>query len=221
MGKPWSAIPLEHAPQEVFPAARPQYHRFMRYADGKVRKRRIAYDEPGHAHELTFSCYRGLSMLSKDRTRLWLVQALDEARRRWEFDLWAYVIMPEHAHVLILPRRPDYHVAMILKAIKQPVARKAMAHLRRAASQWIEQLEVTRPNGRVEYRFWQQGGGYDRNIYKPETAWAAVEYIHNNPVRRGLADCPTDWEWSSARWYAGDVHVRLEMDDRPPDPPVR
>jgi putative transposase len=193
----------------------------MRYADGKVRKTRIAYDEPGHAHELTFSCYRGLTMLGKDRTRLWLVQALDDARQRRAFDLWAYVIMPEHAHVLILPRRSDYRIAMILKAIKQPVARKAMAYLRAATPHWMERLKVAKPDGRVEYRFWQQGGGYDRNIHTAETAWAAVEYIHNNPVRRGLADCATAWEWSSAGWYAGDAHVRLKMDDRPPDPPMR
>ena len=75
--------------------------------------------------------------------------------------------------------------------------------------------------GPARYRFWQQGGGYDWNIIKAKTAWAAVEYIHNNPVRQGLADCPTNWEWSSACWYAGDDDVRLEMDDRPPDPPMR
>ena len=71
----------------------------MEDADGKVRKRRISYDEPGHAHELTFSCYGRLPLLSKDRTRLWLIEALDVARQRWAFELWAYVIMPEHAHM--------------------------------------------------------------------------------------------------------------------------
>ncbi len=170
---------------------------------------------------MTFSCYRRLPFLSKDRKRFWLIQAIDAARRRWVFDLWAYVIMPEHAHLLLLPRQVDYQVVMILKAIKQPVARKALAYLRSESPQWLERVRIERPNGRVEYRFWQQGGGYDRNIHKAETAWSAVEYIHNNPVRRGLVDCPTDWEWSSARWYAGDRDVRLEMDDRPPDPPVR
>ena len=73
-----------------------------------------------------------------------------------------------------------------------------------------------RPNGRVEYRFWQQGGGYDRNILTFKAARAAIETIHNNPVRRGLADSPTDWPWSSARWYADcDDDVKLEMDELP------
>ena len=192
----------------------------MRESDGKVRKRRTTFNEAGHAHELTFSCYHRLRLLGSDRTRLWLIQALDEARRRWAFDLWAYVIMPEHVHVLLLPRRTEYEVAAILKAIKHPVARKAMNYLRNTAPQAMERFKVARPSGRVEYRFWQQGSGYDRNIVKPKTAWSVVEYIHNNPVRRSLADSPTEWSWSSAQWYAGDSDVRLVMDDRPPDPPL-
>jgi len=159
--------------------------------------------------------------MDKTRTRLWFIEAIDVARRRWDFDLWAYVIMPEHVHLLLLPRRINYQVATILKAIKQPVARKALAYIRSESPRWLERLKIERPNGRLEYRFWQQGGGYDRNIHQAKTAWSVVEYIHNNPVRRGLADYPTDWEWSSARWYAGDENVRLEMDDRPPDLPIR
>jgi putative transposase len=38
-----------------------------------------------------------------------------------------------------------------------------------------------------------------------------IDYIHANPVRRGLVTRAEDWEWSSARWYAGLLPVRLEM----------
>jgi putative transposase len=30
---------------------------------------------------------------------------------------------------------------------------------------------------------------------------AAIEYIHMNPVRRGLVKRAVDWKWSSASWY--------------------
>jgi hypothetical protein len=32
----------------------------------------------------------------------------------------------------------------------------------------------------------------------------SIDYIHNNPVTRGLVEQATDWRWSSARWYASD-----------------
>ena len=39
-----------------------------------------------------------------------------------------------------------------------------------------------------------------------------IEYLHGNPVRRGLVAKAEDWEWSSARWYAGMRPVPIEMD---------
>ena len=71
---------------------------------------------------------------------------------------------------------------------------------------------MTRDDGTEERRFWQAGGGYDRNIIDEKTAWKVIDYIHLNPVRRGLVERPEDWEWSSARWYAGLRPVPLEID---------
>jgi putative transposase len=182
----------------------------------RCRKTRQSYNEPGHVHELTFSCYKRLPLLSRDRTRIWFINALDRARRNWRFDLWAYVIMPEHAHVLLLPCKDDYDISTILKSIKQSVARRAISHLRDESPKWLVNLKVPSSSPEPEYRFWEAGGGYDRNIVIAETAWFAVDYLHRNPVRRKLVSDPLEWEWSSARWYAGHSDVRLAMDGGPP-----
>jgi putative transposase len=50
-------------------------------------------------------------------------------------------------------------------------------------------------------------------MHSPEAVHASIEYLHNNPVRRKLVATPTEWEWSSARWYAGRRDVPLAMDD--------
>ena len=189
----------------------------MRLRNGRIRKLRQLSDVPGEAHELTFSCYRRLRMLGRDRTRRWLIESLEAARRRHDFELWAYVIMPEHAHVLLCPRRSEYDTGVIRQSIKQPVGQKAVNWLKSNDAAWLTELRKISTNGRVHYHFWQPGGGYDRSIVKPKTAWLAVEYIHNNPVRRGLIERPTDWVWSSARWYEGAGDVVLEMDDIPPE----
>jgi hypothetical protein len=57
----------------------------------------------------------------------------------------------------------------------------------------------------AERRFWQSGGGYDRNITSPRTLLAAIDYIHLNPVRKGLVEQAADWQWSSARHYQGGI----------------
>ncbi|MDX2198672.1 MAG: hypothetical protein SF069_06835 [Phycisphaerae bacterium] len=63
-----------------------------------------------------------------------------------------------------------------------------------------------------------RGGEYDRNHWSEEACWSAIEYINANPVRRGLCKAPEDWEWSSARSYAGLRPTPVEMDGPPPVP---
>jgi putative transposase len=64
----------------------------------------------------------------------------------------------------------------------------------------------------VHYRFWQRGGGYDRNVFEPATVFQQIEYMHNNPVRRGLCAKPEDWLWSGAAEYAGVRVGPLRLD---------
>ena len=53
---------------------------------------------------------------------------------------------------------------------------------------------------RHERRFWQAGGGFDRNTIEPDVILAMIDYIHGNTVRKQLVDKPEDWKWSSAGW---------------------
>jgi len=83
--------------------------------------RRPAVNEPGHAHELTFCCFRRYAFLQSERTCQRLAESLEEARRKMGFALWAYVFMPEHVHVLIHPHCLGYDIGIILKQIKEPI----------------------------------------------------------------------------------------------------
>jgi len=53
-----------------------------------------------------------------------------------------------------------------------------------------------------KYQFWQEGN-HPVLIQNEEVMRQKLEYIHNNPVRRGYVDDPTHWRYSSARNYAG------------------
>ena len=58
--------------------------------------------------------------------------------------------------------------------------------------EWLSRVTVL--EGRcVRHRFWQPGGGYDRNITSSEALRAMIDTIHANPVRRGLVARVEDW----------------------------
>ncbi len=148
------------------------------------------------------------------------MQAIRSARDRHGFRIIAFVVMPEHTHILLHPMPGEggepVAIKTILQAIKQPVAQHAIAWLKANDSAFLDRLRIERDNGTHEHRFWQRGGGYDRNLWKPEALWSAIDYIHRNPVRRGLCERPTDWLWSSARWYEEMDGVVLDVDLVPP-----
>src|SRR6266542_4211334 len=111
------------------------------------RKRVHSYNEPGHAHELTFSCFRRLPLLDRDRTRRWFIEAMQQARERLNLAIWAYVIMPEHVHVLLFPRSEEYEIRLVRTALKVPMQRKALAFLRKHAPEYLKHLRDAQPNG--------------------------------------------------------------------------
>ena len=169
---------------------------------GKIyTKECLRYNVAGHAHELTFSCYQNHAFLSKERPCNYLVNSIAASREKHPFDLWAYVLMPSHVHLLICPKTADYSISNILLSIKQPVSHKAISYLKENKPDGLKSLatyQIHRP-----YRFWQKGGGYDRNITKVSTIIDSVRYLHNNPVRKGFVNSPDEWYYSSAADWQG------------------
>ena len=98
------------------------------------------------------------------------------------YRLRAWVLMPNHVHVLWLPRVP---MPMITRWIKGSTARSANLQLGRTAS-----------------AFWQ-AESYDHWVRNKDEMEKTVRYIEMNPVRAGLAAIPEDWIWSSAHLAGG------------------
>jgi len=183
------------------------------------RKQLRRSDAPGDARFLTFSCFRRQPFLSRQRSCEWFLDAMNRSRETHGFDLWAFVIMPEHVHLLVYPGHDWHSVADMLYTLKKSVTSRALAFVRRSTPEFLVRMEDRQPSGRASHRFWQRGGGYDENLYTPAKIWEKIDYIHANPVRRGLCESPTDWRWSSARAYeiGTSEPVRIDFDSLPDD----
>jgi putative transposase len=168
----------------------------------KRLRRRETYLQPRF---LTFSCFHRLPLLRPDPIARLFAAALESSRRRHGFRLVAWVVMPEHVHLLLIPRpvrtesKTTVSVSGLLAGLKRPVGTTALAGWRRLRWQGLSQLT----DGRGEAHFWQTGGGFDRNVRDGKEFSETIEYIHQNPVTRALVSTPTDYRWSSARAYAG------------------
>ncbi|MHB1838176.1 MAG: REP-associated tyrosine transposase [Acidobacteriaceae bacterium] len=153
------------------------------------------FHESGQSHFVTFSCYRRCSMFAEPATMRIFELALERGRLRFSLCVYGYVVMPEYVHLLIREpatpplkpkdglNGPPNTVADAIKSLKQGVSRRLI--------------------GEGEH-FWQKRY-YDFNVRNRRQFVEKLRYIHRNPVKRGLCECPEDWEWSSFRHYATGI----------------
>jgi putative transposase len=149
----------------------------------------MRFQHSGQSHFITFCCYHRRRLLTTDASRRIFESALERVRRSFRLQVYGYVVMPEHVHLLLSEPQKD-SLADALKSLKQGVSRRLF--------------------GEAEH-FWQKRY-YDSNLRNCEQFVEKLRYIHRNPVKAGLCETPEQWEWSSFRHYAIGCEGRIEIE---------
>jgi putative transposase len=142
-------------------------------------------------HFVTFSCFHRLPLLGAPGDRETVEAVLEQTRERHRARIYAYVLMPEHVHLLV-NEPPRILLAQFLKALKQITSRKLRG---------------------PREKFWQDRY-YDSNVHGEKARSEVIRYIHHNPVKRGLVERPEDWAWSSFRHYATGAKGTVEIESQ-------
>ncbi len=142
---------------------------------------------------------RGEVFLRPDDFTLYLL-LLRESAARWGLDVWAYCLMTNHAHLLVVPRRED--------SLARAIGRAHGEYARR----------VHRREGWTGH-LWA-GRFYSCALDGPHL-WRAARYIELNPLRAGLAARPEAYAWSSARAHVTGAADALLSPARPFPGPVK
>jgi len=152
----------------------------------------------GHdLHFITCSCYQRHPELGSAARRDLFQRVLERARQKYRFVVIGYVVMPEHFHLLIT--EPDVgDPSVVMKVIKERFT-KLLHH-----------------GGIRTGPIWQKRF-YDFNVCTSKKRIEKLRYMHRNPVKRGLAEKPEDWDWSSFRAYAFQqvAQVRVNCQEWP------
>ena len=143
-----------------------------------------------------------------------MARCVEAAGKETTIELVWFVFMPEHVHLLVCPMVPNPSISLYLARIKQPFSKQIKDVLVGQRSRLLLKLTVRERPGKECFRYWQEGPGFDRNLFSPDAIAASLEYVHNNLVSRGLCRCAMDWKWSSARYYL-DVPSRQQHPDLP------
>ena len=137
------------------------------------------------------------------------MKILGEVRKRYGFALVGYVVMPEHIHVL-LSEPPKRTPSTVLQVLKQRVSRELRRKQRRQAAEAQLALRFA-PSVEPLPQFWQRRY-HNFNVWSEKKKNEKLNYMHNNPLKRGLVVHPKDWPWSSYSFYSGSGKTLIGMD---------
>ena len=160
------------------------------------------FDDLGTVRFLTFSCFNRHPYLVTPFARHTIIEGLKHLRVRRCLRILAWVMMPEHLHLIVLPP-PGMKLGHEIGKFKRWTARQIIDQDR------DQTAILRRANG--DNALWHRRC-YDHNCRWASTVLEKISYCHKNPVTRGLVVHPSQWIWSSYNWYSREGKIVLEID---------
>lgn len=151
-------------------------------------------NQSGGTYFFTVVTYRRQPFLCDDDVRMALRDAIERVRNRYDFQIDAWVLLPDHLHCIWTLPDGDADFSTRWSRIKRHVT-QCCGH-RIARQDWMTRSKrIHRESTLWQRRFWEH------QIRDEKDFRAHVDYIHYNPVKHGYAKRAVDWPYSSFHRY--------------------
>jgi len=154
-----------------------------------------------------------------------IIDSLKFCREKKGLQLFAFVVMPNHLHLiagsdapleresLLVPGSDDLHAIMrdFKRFTSRTIHERLVTDGRKTLLTWLADAAESARGRRNEFSLWRPGFE-PRAIHSQKVLNQKLDYLHGNPVRKGLVSKPEDWFYSSASFYVGDEDVCMPVD---------
>lgn len=177
------------------------------------------YIEKGAIYYVTSVTYQRKEIFAQVLPARFLLIVIAYHKYIFEFNLFGYVVMPDHFHILIQPSE-RYGLPKIMQGIKGNFARKynewyRFNHIPGITSTGSRHLSADykykKGNKGILYKPVWQEGYYETVMRTEKDIINRLNYLHNNPVRKGLVKNPDQYEFSSYHQYYGKTRQRIQI----------
>ena len=162
--------------------------------------------DPNQAHFITSTVVAWLPVFTTSACCDILVQTLTYCQEHKGLQIYAWVILDNHFHAIIAGPELSRTVA----AIKRHTAKRLLTQVQTEGREWLlNQWTYYRAKHKTEseHQIWQEGF-HPQELSSDETMLQKLDYVHHNPVARGMVSVPEHWRYSSAHeWLPGSRPV--------------
>jgi len=170
--------------------------------------------QPEYLYFITTRIAGGKPIFCRPSLAQLVVSSLRHMREQGWIKLYAYVIMPNHIHLIV--RFLNNHTpSQVMRDFKKFTAQCIVKQLKAEGETNMLSLfqQVVTRSTRQGYKVWEDGF-FDKQIVSEEVFLQKMVYIHHNPVqeRWELASTPEEYPYSSARNYLLGDHSVVQID---------
>jgi putative transposase len=172
---------------------------------------RYRVHEKGQAHFVTSTTVAWLPIFTIASRCDVLVQSLEYCRAEKNLKIYAWVILDNHFHAILFA--PD--LRRVMADLKRHTAQRLLDLLEAEKAEWLlNQLRYHCASYKTEseHQVWQEGY-HPQAIPTDKIMLQKLEYLHNNPVKRGLVALPEHWRYSSAHEWLPGAMPSLRCDE--------
>jgi len=141
-----------------------------------------------------------------------IIESLRYCQSEKGLRIHGYVIMPNHLHSII--SAANKNLSDIIRDFKRFTSCKISDLLEETGNNRLMKYFSTaaeRVGRGNDYKIWQSGS-HPEAIVSYDFFLQKLNYIHNNPIRKGFVEQPEHWMFSSARNYILDDHSIIKID---------
>ena len=158
---------------------------------------------------ITSTIVNWIRLFDQNEFKHLLFQNLIFYQSKYEIEIFAYVIMPDHFHMVCKSEQ----LRKAIQSLKSYTAKEIIDILRSDINfEILDELRNIKKKYKAEsdFQVWQEGY-HPQEILNNRMLKQKIEYIHYNPVRKGLVSRPEDWEYSSAGYYTNGTECDLKI----------
>jgi len=168
------------------------------------------------AYFVSFAVVEWIDVFTTNENKDIFLKSLGFSQQNKGMEIFAWCIMTNHVHLVfrsVGERKPEDLLGDLKRFTSREIIKAIIDNPNESRKEWLlEQFKqaAAQTSNVNKYQFW-------RHDNKPIELWSnkviaqKIKYIHNNPVKAGLVNCPEDYIYSSARDYSGQKGLLNEV----------
>ncbi|MDD5731642.1 MAG: transposase [Patescibacteria group bacterium] len=174
---------------------------------------RVNKENESFPHFVTITTIEWLDIFTKKEYFEIMIDCLKYCRDKLGLLLYEYVFMTNHIH-LIIQSKEGYKLSQIISSFKQFTSKRILDELEKDHRKYILKIienSFSKKEG-TQIQIWQREN-YPEVLETEKFMDQKIDYIYNNPVKKGYVEKPEDWTYSSARNKFLDDNSVITLDD--------